>query len=316
MIDVNKMSRIRYLIFPILILAACSSIQKSNRQNYYLHIIPPNGVKIGENLYYDQTEVTNLDYREFMWWTYRIMGDKSDEYLATIPDTNVWKDFDSCLKTKMRYYLRTSEFEEYPVVGITQKQAEMYSKWRSDRVFEYILIKYGIIKTDPGQKKESCFTIERYFNGTYHNLKPDPDFKYYPEYSLPTTAEWIKALRYADSVEQAYLKKCNSKTGKELKKNWPEFRSDIIPCINDSFKTIPVLIVHSGLVPERRQPLYNLRGNVSEITSENQVSIGGGWANKRQEILANNIFQAKKPNAWTGFRNVCEWKEWNGGKTR
>lgn len=309
----NLKSRwIRYLISLTLIfgLGSCVLTKRANEENYYLHITPPNGVKIGGNLFYDQTEVRNIDWREYMYWTKRILGANSEEYLATIPDTNVWKEKDSCLNLKMRSYLHLRRFEDYPVVGVSQKQAELYSKWRSDRVFEFILLKYGIIKMDSGQKRETCFTIERYLNGTYHNQKPDPDFKFYPEYRLPSPQEWKMALHYADSVEQAYLLKCNTKSCKKCKSHWPEFQSDITPCVNDSFKLIPVRNVLSGCLPEKRHFIYNLRGNVSEWTSKNEINAGGGWAHNRQKILTNDTFQSKAPNAWTGFRNICEWKEY------
>jgi formylglycine-generating enzyme required for sulfatase activity len=303
---------IRCLLFITLIfgLASCVLTNKLNEKEYYLHITPPNVVKICENLYYDQTELTNIDYREYMWWTKRIMGASSDEYLATIPDTNVWTAYNKCLKAKMQRYLKYRETQDYPVVGISQKQAEMYSKWRSDRVFEYILIKYGKIKMDTAQKRETCFTIERYFNGTYHNQKPDPVFKYYPEYRLPTIQEWKKALNYADSVEQTFLQKKKSEKYKICKNNRPEFQSGIVPCINDSFMVMPTRKVRSGCVPLKRHPVYNLRGNVSEWSAEKEVSIGGGWTLNRQEILTHDTFQSNTPNAWTGFRNVCEWKEY------
>lgn len=287
-----------------------------HKKDYYQHITPPNGIKIGENHFYDQTEVRNIDWREYMWWTQRIYGAKSDEYLASIPDTNVWADKDSCLKSQMRLYLYLRKFEEFPVVGISQKQAEIYSKWRSDRVFEYILRKYGKLIIDTAQKRETCFSIERYLSGLYHNQKPDPNFKYYPQYRLPTTQEWKKAMHYADSVEQAYLQKHNSECCKELKRNWPEFQSDIIPCLNDSFKVYPIRIVNSGFVPRRKSPIYNLRGNLSEWTSENNLSAGGSWINNRKTILTTDTFQSKTKNAWTGFRNVCEWKEFSSFNSR
>jgi formylglycine-generating enzyme required for sulfatase activity len=304
----QKIEWISSILLITLILSSCVLPRKS--KDYYLHIIPPNGIKIADNFYYDQTETRNIDYREYMWWTKRIIGANSAEYLATIPDTNVWKAYDTCLTSKMEKYLRLPKNEDYPVVGITQKQAELYSKWRSDRVFEYILIKYGKLKMDTGQNKDSYFTIERYYNGTYHNQKPDPDFKYYPQYRLPSAIEWKKALHYADSVEQAFLQKTNSKKYKNCKTNQPKFQSDIIPCINDSFKVMPVRAVNSGCVPPRQHPVYNLRGNVSEWTTENEISVGGGWIHNRQKILVTDTFQTKTPNAWTGFRNVCEWKEY------
>ena len=314
----RKFILIRNLFFVILTfcLGSCMLLQNGNNKDYHLHLTPPNGVKIGENQFYDQTEMRNIDWREYMWWTKRMYGSNSDEYLASIPDSTVWKVPDTCMNLKMQNYLRLSRYEDFPVVGISQKQAELYSKWRADRVFEYILVRYGKLKYDTAQNRETCFTIERYMNGKIRNHKPDPNFRYYPEYRLPTIQEWKKAVHYADSVEQTYLQKRNSETNKKIKANWPEFQSCKAPCIFDSLKVIPLRIVNSGFVPERKNPIFNLRGNVSEWTSEKEITVGGGWIHNRQQILTTDTFQTKTQNAWTGLRNICEWKEYKRNATK
>ncbi|MBK8347024.1 MAG: hypothetical protein IPL08_05145 [Saprospiraceae bacterium] len=53
-----------------------------------------------------------------------------------------------------------------------------------------------------------------------------------------------------------------------------------------------------------------MRGNVSEWSSEENITFGGGWLDKREKILTTDTFHVDKQNSWTGFRNVCEWKQW------
>ena len=316
--DNLKTRSIRYIFFMTLIfcLVSCVLTKKTNEKNYYLHFTPPNVIKIGDNLYIDQTELSNLDWREYMYWTENVYTLKSKEFAAILPDTSVWNQYDSCLGTSLRNYLTQTEYEEYPVVGVSQKQAELYSKWRTDRVFENILQNYGKIKFDYRQSSKTHFTVEKYFEGKYQNTKPDTDFKYYPQYRIPTTNEYKMALDYADSVEQAYLQKCNSPLCKQNKLIWPEMQSDIIPCMSDTLFMIPTRKTHTGFVAEKRKPLYNLRGNVSEWTSDSGISIGGGWVHNKQRIMANDTFHAKTPNCWTGFRNVCEWKVYRNSTSK
>ena len=79
-----------------------------------------------------------------MSWTERVFGKTSEEFKSTLPDTSVWKMKNyTCLTMSVleNYYLRHPMYRNYPLVGISQKQAIAFSKWRSDRVFEYILIK-------------------------------------------------------------------------------------------------------------------------------------------------------------------------------
>jgi hypothetical protein len=284
--------------------------RKINEKNYYRRITPPNGIKIAENMYYDQTEVSNIAWREYMHWNRTVFGSSSGEYLSTFPDTSVWNARDSCMGPKMRFYLYLPKYQDYPVVGISYSQAVAYSKWRSDRVFEYILHSHKIIKFDRRQSSKTYFTIERYFKGELPENKPDMTFRYYPEYRLPAYSDWKKAISYADSVEQSYFDHCSTPQCRMMEIMWPVVQSEVVPCLNDTLYTIPTFMVSTGFVPEKEHPLYNMRGNVCEFTSDSMISVGGGWIHNRSRIMLSDTFHLKSPNCWTGFRNVCEWKEY------
>lgn len=118
-------------------------------------------------------------------------------------------------------------------------------------------------------------------------------------------------LQYSDSIDNYYLKKCNTKYCKTCKSEYPWFFSDVIPCVNDTIIRDPTSHIKSGCYGHEKKSIYNLRGNVNEITSETTISVGGGWADTRDRIIESDTFQIKTPNAWTGFRNVVEWKKWN-----
>jgi formylglycine-generating enzyme len=244
-----------------------------------------------------------------MYWMRRVYGVNSNEYLATKPDSNVWIDKeDSCAAILTKKYLRHPAYDYYPLVGISQEQANNYSQWRSDRVFEMMLIRAGKIKPNSKPTEDSHFTIERYFSGKYQNVKPDTNFRFYPEYRLPTYLEWKKALFFSDSVGKAFLKKCNNKYCKTCKAEFPKIVSDIVVCQNDTL-VIPTIPVRMGCPSNKKYRLYHLRGNVSEWLSETYKCSGGGWTDQKQKILVEDIVFTQTVNAWTGFRNVCEWKE-------
>jgi len=286
------------LVFLSFLLATCTSTnnfhkKKFKNKNYHLKITPPNGIKIAENFFYDQTEIRNLDYLEYLHWTERVFGKKSEEIKAALPDTNVWKEKYACLLSNINYYLRHPDYKDYPTVGISQQQAINFSKWRSNRVFEYVLIRDGVIEWNLRQNADSNFTVERYFSGKYLNYKPDTNYKYYPNFRLPTVQEFKKALHYADSIDKVVCE---------------NFQSDIVPCIKDSFFN-PTVNVNASC-SKKKKTIYNLRGNVSEWTTENNICVGGGWTDTRQAILSKDTFQLKTANSSTGFRNVCEWKRW------
>lgn len=321
----NVIPNLFFLILISLFLTACFMSRqyrlKKNETDYYCNETPPGCIKLKDNFYYDKTEVSNLDWLEYLYWTRRVFRDDTI-YKSLLPDSNVWVEKYPCIQIlKERYihkkdtvyyyyyfpecYLRHPMYRNYPIVGITQEQAKKYSKWRSNRVFEYTLIKYGKIKMNPDQNKDNYFTIENYLCGKYSGYIPDPAFKYYPEYRLPSKEEWNYSLNYSDSVRKSDCIKKSKKKQEECLKTVMQFQSDIDPCPNDTLYLSPTVPVLSYL-----GPIYNLRGNVSEWTSEDGVTVGGGWADTKERILANDTFHLQTKNAWTGCRNVCEWKEW------
>ncbi|MBK9630987.1 MAG: SUMF1/EgtB/PvdO family nonheme iron enzyme [Saprospiraceae bacterium] len=300
-------SHLNFSAFLIIVFTGCSQTSKLKAPNDYL-INPPNCVKINDALYCDKSEVANIDWRAYMAWTKVVFGENSQEHKATFPDQSVWNEKDTCLNRYFELYLWHPSYDYYPVVGITQIQVMDYSKWRSDRVFEMILIKYGKLKINPGQTREMHFTIERYFKGEYFDIKPDPNFQYFPNFRLPTLEERSIILKYADSVDKAYFDNCNSKFCKECKVNYPKFSCDILPCSKYLEDIDITKNTYWGCTSKKDGGIYNLRGNVSEWTSENEICVGGGWTDSRDSILKNDTFRLETRNAWTGFRNICEWK--------
>lgn len=285
------------------------SLELPERKKHLYHQIlnPPGTIKLSEGLLYDYSEVNNLNWREYLFWTGRVFGTKSDEYLSILPDTLLWIQTDSCLHDYAKYYLRHYAYSNYPVVGITKQQAERYSKWRSDRVFENILITHGIIEINPHQNKDTNFTIEGYMSGSYLNYSPDPNYRYYPNYRLPTYEEWKRATVYADSIESRIQSKKHGKKFQECITRYPNIYCGIVPCKKDLL-VWPSIQTYHYCYPKEIYYIYNLRGNVREWSCENFVTLGGGWSNTLSEIKNRDTVSVYNSDVQTGFRNVCEWK--------
>lgn len=294
-----------FFLVTIIFITSCSISRKSYESKYQLYL-PPNCIRVSSNLFCDQTEISNFQWMEYCFWMQKVYGSTSKEYLGTLPDTAVWSKSISCLNSFARIYYDHPAYQDYPVVGLSQQQVIEYSRWRSDRVFEMLLIYLKKIEWDTAQTKETHFTISRYFNGELKNIIPDEKLNYYPNFRLPTLEERQMILKYSDSVDNSYYKKCYSIACKNCKISYLNFRSDIVPCVNDSFKFVPTICILSGCSIR----IYNLRGNVGEWLSISNVSAGGGWIDNRTKILEDDTFHISTVNAWTGFRNVCEWKKW------
>src|SRR5262245_28474303 len=98
--------------------------------------VPPGTVRINDTLYFDSGEITNLDWREYEYWTLRDCGRSSAEYQKTLPDTLVWQDEQLYGNPVIEYYYRHPAYSNYPVVGVTYDQVVEYCKWRTDRVMQ------------------------------------------------------------------------------------------------------------------------------------------------------------------------------------
>ena len=173
------------------------------------------------SFYMDETEVRNVDYREYLYWTQRVFASMRDVYLNALPDTLVWLDPLAYNDPYVEYYFRHPAYNEYPIVGVSWRQATDYAMWRTDRVNEKILIDEGVLLQDPaGQQGKENFNSEAYMAGQYIGLvgenlpsmrptnaasgggdaSTDPsgegrhvmmeDGMLLPRYRLPTEAEW------------------------------------------------------------------------------------------------------------------------------
>lgn len=181
--------KILVITIPMLLIVACTTTRLSSRVSFQELGDPPGTKKISNNLYIDRAEIRNLDYLEFLHWNKSVFGINSDEYRSILPDSNQWSKLNLDYSSLDLLYSKDPDFRLLSVVGVTNKQAKLFSKWRSDRVMEFILIQYKILKYQPIVSKESAFTIEKYFKGEYCNIKPNPQLQFYPEYKLLDSTE-------------------------------------------------------------------------------------------------------------------------------
>jgi formylglycine-generating enzyme len=253
------------------------------------------------SFYMDETEISNTDYREYMYWTARVFGETYPEvWKRTLPDTLVWREELTYNEPLVETYLRHPAYDDYPVVGVSWNQAVDYCKWRTDRVNEAILIKKGVLNVNPDQKDQDNFNTEAYLLGKYQGSvrKNLPDLRtggerhvrledgiVLPEYRLPTEAEWEYAALslvgtqaaskdelitdrriYAWDGNTVRYQKRNKYQGKMLA-NFRRSSGDyggMAGALNDkSFTPSPVRTNWPN-----DNGLYNMAGNVNEWTAD------------------------------------------------
>jgi len=133
--------------------------------------------------------LTNIDWKEYVYWQKDKFGVESQEYLSALPDTTVWRYGMEETEPQYQYkeplvetYYNHPAYDSYPVVGISYEQAVAYCVWRTDRVKEMILL-----NASPENK------------ALIKNLK----------YRLPTKTEWELIAKSGKDVEkmEKYKKK-------------------------------------------------------------------------------------------------------------
>ena len=246
------------------------------------------------SFYMDETEVSNVDYQEYLYWLNRVYGaDYKEVPRKALPDTLVWRDPLAYNEPYVDNYFRHPAFKDYPVVGVNWLQANDYCAWRSDRVNERILVREGILKDNPSQVNEDNFNTDAYLAGQYEglvkrnikNLGPEgatrrvrlEDGILLPKYRLPTEAEWeYAALGLIGNTHYEYVterriypwnghiaRNPEKKYKGEFLANFKRGRGDFMGVagkLNDSYDfTAPV----RAFIPND-YGLFNMSGNVNE----------------------------------------------------
>ncbi len=143
------------------------------------------------SFYMDETEITNLQYREYLFWLQRFLPDYPALKKAALPDTLVWLDELTYNDPYVDEYFRNPAFQDYPVVGVSWIQANDFTKWRTDRINELILIENGVLERSMGDYASSLvaseddedeeggrgnlFSTETYFSGAETQIGGEED---------------------------------------------------------------------------------------------------------------------------------------------
>ncbi|GAB5539480.1 MAG: hypothetical protein Salg2KO_15830 [Salibacteraceae bacterium] len=235
----------------------------------------PNVVKVTSELYYDQSEISNLNWIEYLNWHARHNGRTSKEYKEVMPDTGVWEGHGCCDSSMIKQYLRHPAWRDYPVVGITQIQAMNYCEWRTERVIQNLSEKNRL------KKAPAKFV-----------------------YRLPTLKEW--KMMYEDLAdlpvtlnEGEYKRNCDGCYRYNVRKRAVDNEGYVMKT-EDYQITAPAFSYWPN-----KYGVYNAVGNVSEWVQEENMHIGGSW-NTYEDEDPSVPQKLDSASAKVGFRCVCE----------
>ena len=103
-------------------------------------------IQIDNQPYCDKSPITNLDWREYLFWLEQTYGKDSEQYRAALPDEAVLRQqMPDSIATN---YLWQPAYNGFTVLGVSPEQARAYCQWRTDRVAEQILLHLKILPKD------------------------------------------------------------------------------------------------------------------------------------------------------------------------
>jgi formylglycine-generating enzyme required for sulfatase activity len=262
------------MIRPLLLLSIVLVFSSFSLQRKKKKLIPPGTVQISETFFADQTEISNFSWREFELWTKAKYGSESPEHLAVLPDSSVWLNKNNYCEPYYSYYYWHPAYKDFPVVGISYYQAIAFCKLRTERVKEFVYIRY---------KKE-------------WNI----------EYRLPSKEEWEK-ISFTVGSPFHYNQSGKNEKGNVLL-NFKRADKDTlgIAGANKSNADVTAPVYSYG---KNAFGIYNTFGNVAEMISEKGVCKGGSWNHTLEECRPGKSILYEKPAAWLGFRCVCVVKD-------
>lgn len=289
----------RSVAAAVFLLAATTVFAQSSQKQS-----PPPGTIPVAHFYMDKQEITNLDYREYLYWLALVFGKDAAEYKQAMPDTTAWQREVTYNEPLVINYFRHPAFDEYPVVGVSYDQAVQYCSWRTDRVYEMSLIKAGLIPVNRQQTKENYFTAERYLAAQYMELTPEKNIAV-PRYRLPTEDEWELAAcgRLDASIFPYGYDLSDKKIAAKLSKGQQVFQSRQVVKMQNKSASPFTAPARSGFA--NGHELYNMIGNVAEMTAEEGSCKGGSFLHALEESKITARVSYTRPEPWLGFRCVC-----------
>ena len=234
--------------------------------------ITENFVKFDKNVYVCKYELTNFEYRTFLD---DLKAQKKDEeFTKCTPDSTQWVEkfnFSFNQPFTNMYHWHPS-YNNYPVVNISKDAIDYYCTW--------ITNKYN---TNPKRKIKKVV------------------------FRLPTEQEWMKFSSplpdhrlpwYGNFPYEENNKKCITILANIKVKDYATNKYDYV-------QDGGMIAVSVGNYRENNIDIYDIIGNVAEVTSDGKIK-GGSWSNTLEECFIDKSQDYSLPDPRVGFRLVME----------
>lgn len=268
-------------LFVLLLLASLPAVAKPT---FKPRSFEKNCVLTQPGVWFSKTEVAIGEYEAFIDWL-RKQGNEADADRFAADDS-VWLRDLSFNDPYAKYYNHHEVFKPYPVVGVSLEAAQAYC--------DYLTQTQGTARLKGVDGKVQTVQVR---------------------YRLPSPTEWERAACGRVSSDSTFINcyagkiwyprdhkgrfRFNHKLGKGDYAGWAggdghDYEGYMITAPSASFP------------PDNFLGLYNLAGNVAEMTSEPGVAKGGSWMHLQDDCRVAAVNSYDSPKAWLGFRVVAE----------
>ena len=243
--------------------------------------IPAGELMIGDEkksidgFYMMKTEVSNLDYQEFLYFL-KIKEETEKLEIAKV-HSDGW-DIGEMEPIKEHYFSHPA-YHEYPVVNITKEGAQLYCDFLKNILNETNAIK--------GYKVKECRLPNREeWMMAAHGGEIMTPYPWGGHYLRNSKGEFLANFKGLGSGNIAY--DYENETYKIIEDN----RSQ-----SSSYITAPIFSYHPN-----GYDMYNMSGNVAEMVADKEVAVGGSWKSTGYDVRIESEMPFKGYSPEVGFR--------------
>jgi formylglycine-generating enzyme required for sulfatase activity len=232
-----------------------------------------NGTEVKE-FYISKIEITNKQYRDFLKSMYE--SHRYEKWRDARVDTAQWRTYLTYNDPYANHYFQNPEYDIYPVVNISHRGAQLYCEWLTEN-----------------------------YNKTA---------KQKVEFRLPTEAEWMWAAKGGDK-DATYPWEGDSLTYQKKGKyygydlaNYKHYNA-LALTVDKTTGKVDLTAPSLSFLPNKYD-VWNMAGNVAEMTTDPSYTKGGGWADEAPKIkIEHREKYDGKPSPNVGFRPIVVLKQ-------
>jgi formylglycine-generating enzyme required for sulfatase activity len=217
--------------------------------------------------YISALEVTNKQYRDFI--NDLIDSGATEKLSIAIVDSSQWASIVPSSKPFGNFYFQNKAYDDYPVVNVSKRGAELYCEWLTE--------KYNSMS-----KQKARFSLPTEKQWTYAAMGGNPKAIY----------PWPgNSLTYEKKGKMHGSRMCNYFVGAST---------------NDSLHNVVDITSPSRSFMPNTFDIYNMGGNVAEMISDQNYTKGGSYLSSADYLLISAHEDADLSHGWPtiGFRPV------------